>query len=96
MASASTNLGVVNWKYGNWRRMPTLDDQIFRLQQHIEEVEKYAFEAQEHGRRMTLQQNMLPYLQQQLDRLEVRQKLSTSGATSRFGKVSKFVRGSDA
>jgi len=94
--ASSTNLGFVNWKYNDWRRMPSVDDQIFRLQRHIEEVERYAFDCQEHGRRMMLQQQMLPNLQQQLDRLEARQRMTASGANSRFGKTARYVRGSEA
>lgn len=96
MPSAAKNKGLVNWTYGDWRRQRTLDAQIDRLIRHIEEVEKFAFESQNKGQRLTLHQNMLDRLEKNLDRLTTRQALGSSGLSGRVGKVSKFKRGGDA
>lgn len=92
MPSTPDNAGFVTWKYNDWRRQGSLSDQIWHLQRHIEEVERYAFESQDRGRRLTLQQNMIPYLQQQLDRLEAKNKLSGT----RLGQTARFKRGTGA
>ncbi|MEP3478007.1 MAG: hypothetical protein ABJZ55_02055 [Fuerstiella sp.] len=92
----ATNKGLVNWKYGDWRRMPSLNDQIDRLIRHIEEVEKYAFESQDKGRRLTMHQNMLSRLEGNLEQLLGKQSLQASPAAHRLGRVSRFRRGTSS
>ena len=91
--SVPTNRGFVRWTYGDWRRQPTIAKQIERLQRHIEEVERYAFDAMQGSNRLTLQQNMLPRLEEQLKQLQAANTVQTNPAFSRVGGVQKFVRG---
>jgi hypothetical protein len=94
--ASTANNGLVRWTYGDWRRQPTVADQIDRLIRHIEEVERYAFESQDKGRRLTMHQNMLSRLETQLEKLQARQKIGNSSALRRTGQTSKFNRGSDS
>lgn len=88
------NRGFVRWIYGDWRRQSTLDAQIERLQRHIEEVERYAFDATQNGSRLIMHQNMLPRLTAELEKLESRRTLRTNPAFTRVGGVQRFTRGS--
>jgi len=89
-----SNTGLVNWTWGAWRRESTLAEQIEMLILHIEEVEKFAFESQNKGNRLTLHQNMLPGLEAQLQKLKTQQTLANSTTGRRLGGVARFKRGS--
>ena len=91
----SRKAGLVDWTFRDWRRKPTAEQRRNQLLLHMEEVEGFIFESENNDQKLRLQNNYLPYLQEQLDRLELQTGASSDSRLNRLGKTSKFVRGGD-
>lgn len=84
---------TVTWQYSDWRSQATPALQLERLKLHLQEVEGYMIESSSKARTIKLNDNLLPHLQAELQRLESKIALKSLGG--RFG-VSSFHRGGNA
>ena len=84
---------TVTWQYSDFRSQPTPAAQLERLKLHLQEVEGFMVESSSRARTLKLNENLLPHLQAELQRLET--KVALAFGIGRRG-VSSFTRGSGA